>query len=136
MNLQDVKALMKEVGWGSLATTDGRTVGVRPMGGWVWFGAELWCAAGRDSDKVAQLRKVPHAEYCFCRADGLHVRVAGSCTVSEDAEDKLKLYKAVPLLAEHIADPASPEYVVIRMRPERIRAMASSDLEYEDVPVG
>ena len=85
MNLADVKALMKEVGWGSLATTDGRTVGVRPMGGWAWFGAELWCATGRDSDKVAQLRKVPLAEYCFCRADG-QFNLAGGASRSQNAE--------------------------------------------------
>jgi len=34
MNMEDVKQLRKEVGWGFLGTTDGKKVGVRPMGGW------------------------------------------------------------------------------------------------------
>jgi len=136
MGIDKVKALMKEVGWGSLATTDGETVGVRPMAGWAWMGDELWCATGRSSDKIAQLHKVPHAEYCFGKKEGQHVRIAGPCTVSTDNADKRKLYDAVPMLKHYIDDPASPEYVVIRMRPERIRVMDSPDLTYEEITLG
>jgi general stress protein 26 len=126
---------MKEVGWGALASTDGKTVGVRPMGGWAWMGEELWCATSTSSEKVAQLRKVPHAEYCFGKQEGEHVRISGSCTISIDTEDKIKLYEAVPLLQNYIDDPRSPDYVVIRMKPDRIRFMATADLAYQEVPL-
>jgi len=131
MSLEAAKGLMKEVGWGALATTDGRQVGCRPMGGWAWIGRELWCATGESSEKVAHLRKVPYAEYCFGNEAGQHVRIAGPCTVSTDNHDKRKLYDAVPLLKNYIEDPTSPEYVVIRMTPERIRMMAAADMTYE-----
>ncbi|UCD30209.1 MAG: pyridoxamine 5'-phosphate oxidase family protein [Planctomycetota bacterium] len=133
MNIDDVKALMKETGWGTLATTDGETVGVRPMAGWAWMDDELWCASGKTSDKINQLMKVTHAEYCFCNQEGKHARIAGECSVSTDNDDKLKLFKAVPLLKNYIEDPADPEYVVIRMKPDCIRIMATTDLEYEEV---
>lgn len=133
MTFDEVKQLMKDVGWGDFATTDGTTVGVRPMGGWSWFEGELWCAADGASDKVAQLRAVSHAEYCFSRPDGMHVRLAGSCTVSEDLEDKKRLFDAVPALKEYVKDPAAPGYVVIRMKPDRVRAMVTPDLTYQDV---
>jgi len=133
VSFEDVKRFMKEVGWGALATTDGQQVGVRPMGGWAWMGNELWCATGTSSDKIAQLRKVPHAEYCFCDKEGKHVRISGPCTISADNDDKLKLYETLPALKEHIQDPASPEYVVIRLRPERIRLMATPELGYQDI---
>ena len=136
MNFEEVKAFMKEVGWGSLATTDGKKVGVRPMGGWEWMDNELWCATGTKSDKIAQLKKVSHAEYCFCDREGKHLRISGDCTISEDNGDKLRLYQAVPALAQHIPDPASPEYVVIRMKPEKIRVMESTALAYEEVKIG
>lgn len=134
MSLENVKSLMKETGWGSLATTDGKSVGVRPMGGWAWFGEELWCATLTSSDKVAQLRAVPHAEYCFAKPEGEHVRIGGPCTISTNNDDKLKLYEAVPLLKNYIEDPTSPDYVVIRMKPDRIRIMRP-DMAYEDVPL-
>jgi general stress protein 26 len=134
VSIEKVKSLTKEAGWGTLATTDGKTVGVRPMGGWAWFEDELWCATSAASDKVTQLRAVPHAEYCFCKLDGEHVRISGPCTISTDNDDKLKLYQAVPLLKNYIEEPADPDYFVIRMKPGRIRVM-QKDMAYEEVPV-
>ena len=59
MSLEKVRALMQEAGWGLLATSDGRKVGCRPMGGWAWMAGELWCATAKSSDKIAQLGSVP-----------------------------------------------------------------------------
>jgi general stress protein 26 len=133
MNLEQVKQFIKQLGWGFLATTDGRKVGVRPMGGLAWKGNEFLCATFASSDKVAQLRKVPYAEYCFCDPAGRHVRMAGPCSISTDNAEKLWLYKAVPALKDHISDPASPDYVVIKMTPDNIRSMDSTDMKYEQV---
>ncbi len=133
MNLEDVKKFMKEVGYGVLATSDSSIVGARPMSGLAWNGDELWCATGDPSDKVTQLRKVPYAEYCFCSPQGKHVRIAGPCSISTDNDDKLWLYKAVPGLKDYIPDPAVPQYVVIKMRPDNIRCAETTDLTYTHV---
>jgi uncharacterized pyridoxamine 5'-phosphate oxidase family protein len=133
MNLEELKQFIKEVRWGFLATTDDRKVGVRPMGGLAWKDNQLLCATAASSDKVAQLRKVPYAEYCFCDSTGRHVRIAGHCSISTDNAEKLWLFKAVPTLKDHISDPASPDYVVIKMTPENIRAMDSPDMKYTRV---
>jgi uncharacterized pyridoxamine 5'-phosphate oxidase family protein len=133
MSMEEVKDFMREVGWGILATTDGEKVGVRPMGGWAWIGRELWCASGASSEKIAHLRKVPYASYCFANQEGKHVRIAGPCTVSTDDGDKRRLYDANPMLKNRIQDPASPEYVVIRLRPESVRFMKSTDMTYSEI---
>jgi len=135
MNFQTVEDFMKEVGWGFLATSDGKKVGIRPMGSCVWIGNELWSATRAGSDKTVQLGKVPYAEYCFSDSQGKHVRIAGPCTISTDNSDKLKLYEAVPVLKKYYKDPSSPEYVVIRMKPERIRLMAQTGRGYENIEV-
>ncbi len=135
MNIEGVKSLMHEIHWGALASTDGKTVGVRPMGGWAWMGRELWCATGASSEKVAQIGKVPHAEYCFGSTEGEHVRISGPCTVSTDNGDKKKLYDTVPGLKKHISDPADPDYVVIRMKPDRIRYRGATDHGYKEIPL-
>jgi uncharacterized pyridoxamine 5'-phosphate oxidase family protein len=134
MSLETVKALMKEAGWGAFATTDGKIVGVRPMGGWAWMGEELWCATSASSDKVAQLKIVPDAEYCFSKPEGEHVRISGPCAISTNNDDKLKLYEAVPLLKNYIEDPTSSDYVVIRMKPARIRIIQPG-MTYKEVPL-
>jgi uncharacterized pyridoxamine 5'-phosphate oxidase family protein len=133
MNIEQLKQFIKEVHWGFLATTDGRKVGVRPMGGLAWKDSHLLCATFSASDKVAQLRKVSFAEYCFCDSTGKHVRIAGPCTVSSDSAEKLWLYKAVPSLKDHVSDPASPDYVVLKMTPDNIRVMESTDMKYSQV---
>ena len=133
MDMEDVKQFMKEVGWGFLGSTDGKTVGVRPMGGWAWMQDELWCASMKSADKIAQLQAVPSAEYCFCDKDGKHLRISGPCTISSDNAEKLTLYNAVPALKDHIDDPASPEYVVIKLTPDNIRMMESTDLTYNQI---
>ncbi len=135
MNIEELKQFIKQVGWGMLATSDGRTVGVRPMGGLEWKGGELWCATFSGSDKIAQLNSVPYAEYCFCDSTGKHVRIAGPCTISTDNAEKLWLYEAVPGLKEHIPDPASPDYVVIKMSPDNVRAMDGTDMKYTEVEI-
>ena len=133
MSLETVKNFMKEVGWGFLATSDGNKVGVRPMGSCVWMGNELWSATTDWTEKIPQLRKVPYAEYCFSDREGKHVRIAGTCTISTNNDDKLKLYEAVPILKKYIKDPTDPKYVVIRMKPERIRLMAEAGKGYDDI---
>ena len=133
MNIEQVKQFIKQVDWGYLATTDGQKVGVRPMGGLAWKDNEVLCATFDSSDKVAQLKKVSHAEYCFCDSTGRHVRIAGPCTISTDNAEKLWLYEAVPALKDHISDPASPDYVVIKMTPDNIRFMESTDMKYSQV---
>ncbi len=135
MDIGEVKEFMKKSPWGILATSDGRRVGARPMGGLAWKGNELWCATFSASDKIAQLKRVPYAEYCFCDPKGRHVRIAGPCSVSIDNAEKLWLYKAVPSLKDHISDPASPQYVVIKMKPDNIRFMNSADLKYTQIEI-
>ena len=135
MSLEMVKSFMKEVGWGFLATSDGNKVGVRPMGSCVWMDNELWAATRDGTQKVLQLRKVPYAEYCFSDSEGKHVRIAGPCTISTNNDDKLKVYEAVPVLKKYYKDPSTPEYVVIRMKPERIRFLAQAGRGYEDIEV-
>jgi general stress protein 26 len=132
MTLEQVKQFIKQVGWGFLATTDGRIVGVRPMGAVAWKDKNFLCATHASSDKVAQLKKVPYAEYCFSDSTGKHVRIAGPCTVSTDNAEKLWLYKALPTLKDHVSDPASPDYVIIKMTPDNIRVM-NPDFSYRQV---
>jgi len=135
MTFEMVKSFMKEVGWGFLGTSDGNKVGVRPMGSCVWMGNELWAATTGGTEKIIQLRKIPYAEYCFSDREGKHVRIEGPCIISTNNDDKWKLYEAVPVLKNYIKDPAEPQYVVIRMKPKRIRLMAEAGKGYEDIEV-
>jgi uncharacterized pyridoxamine 5'-phosphate oxidase family protein len=135
MNFEELKQFVKQVNWGYLATTDGKIVGVRPMAGLVWKDNQLLCATFSKSDKIKQLAKVPHAEYCFCDSTGKHVRIAGQCSISTDNAEKLWLYNQLPHLAKYFPDPAAPLYVIIKMTPDNIRVMSVSTMKYEQVNI-
>jgi len=133
MNFEELKQFINQVGWGYLATTDGRIVGVRPMSGLVWKDSQLLCATGTASDKVLQVGKVPYGEYCFCDTAGRHVRIAGPCKIITDNAEKLWFYNQSPHLKDYVSDPASPEYVLIKMSPDNVRVMDPADRKYEQV---
>jgi len=133
MTLEQVKDFIKQIGWGFLATTDGHKVGVRPMAALAWKDGCFLCATHASSDKIAQLKKVPYAEYCFSDSAGKHVRIAGPCSVSTDDAEKLWLYKELPGLKDYVSGPTSPDYVIIKMTPDNVRVMDSTDMKYTQV---
>lgn len=135
MTFADLKKFMKDVRWGVLATTDGKTVGVRPMGALAWVGKELWCGAEKGQEKIAQLAKVPFAEYCFATPDGEHVRIAGPCRVSTKDEDKIKLYSLVMSLHKYYDTPYDKAFVVLRMRPTKVRQFIRKTYEYKNIKI-
>jgi uncharacterized pyridoxamine 5'-phosphate oxidase family protein len=71
---------------------------------------------------------------CFCNPTGRHIRIAGPCTISTNNTEKLWLYKVVPALKEHISDPTSSDYVVIKMTPDNVRVM-ETDFTYSRVEI-
>ena len=132
MSMSSVKALMRKACTGFLATTDGRRAAVRPMSACAWFGRELWIATGAKSAKVADVRKRPAAEVCYMAADFCNVRIAGACRLSRKPADKLKMFGAFRWMKDYFGSPADPAWVVLRMKPTRIRLMGK-DLKYREV---
>ncbi len=118
-----------------LATSDGKRVGVRPVRALYWADKELWCGIEKGQEKIGQLRKVPYAEYCFCDSTGKHIRITGHCSISTNNDEKLWLYKQVPELAKYFPDPKMPEYVIIKMMPDNIRAMSGTDMTYTQINI-
>ena len=136
MTFGQLKVFMKKVRWGVLATSDGRRVGVRPMGAWVWVGRELWCGAERGQEKIAQLAKVPFAEYCFSNSDGEHVRIAGSCRVSARPSDKALLFDRVRSLHKFYETADDKALLVLRMKPSKIRHFSRKTYAYTNIKIG
>jgi uncharacterized pyridoxamine 5'-phosphate oxidase family protein len=135
MDFKSLKKFVKDVRWGVLATTDGKTVGVRPMGSFVWVGKELWCGAEKGQEKIAQLAKVPFAEYCFSDSNGEHIRIAGPCRVSTNNEDKIKLFSLVLSLHKFYNTPYDKALVVLRMRPTKIRQFCRKTYVYKNIRI-
>lgn len=126
---------MKSVRFGMLATSDGKEVGVRPMAAWAWVDGELWCGAEQGQKKIAHLKKVPFAEYCFIDPDGEHVRIAGPCRVSASLEDKTRLFNLVISLHKFYETPCDKAFLVLRMRPTKVCRFNRKTYAYEKIKI-
>lgn len=133
MSFDQVKKIMEEAGVGFLATTDGDRAAVRPMGGGIWVGRELWYATSLSSAKVAQIKKKPSVEICYADKQWRHVRISGNCAVSTDNADKKKIYDALPILRKYYKNPADPALAVLRIKVKKVRLMDLSDMKYTEV---
>ena len=135
MDFEGIKTFIKDTGWGYLATTDGERPAVRPMGAVAWIGDEFCCATGAKDSKTVDVSKHPQVEYCFADKEGKHVRMQGTCRISTKAEPKAKLIELYPFLGKYFKGPDDPNYVVLCMKPERIRFMGEGSMEYDEVPI-
>jgi general stress protein 26 len=123
---------MKQVKTGFFATTDGKRAAVSPMTAYIWFDKEIWLAANAKAGKVQDVRKCPKAEFCFMDAKYNHVRIAGTCKVSEKLADKAAMFKAYEVMKRYFESPESTEWVVLRLKPQRIVFMGR-DMQYKKV---
>jgi general stress protein 26 len=133
MSLDDIQTFTESLGVCLLATTDGERPGVRPMSGWAWIDGEFWMASGRHSNKVHDLLAHPKAEVCFINQDQRHLRIAGLCEVSENQDDKTRLWNLLPGLKNYIKTPEDPGYVVLRLKPTIANMMGPTDMAYTDL---
>lgn len=126
---------IKSTPYGMLATSDGKRVGVRPVRALYWAGKELWCGIEKGQEKIAQLQKIPYAEYCFATPDGEHVRIAGPCILSTKLKDKTKLWDHVLSLHKFYKAPSDPMLVVLRMKPKKVRVFHHPTYTYKIVKI-
>ncbi|MCD6328402.1 hypothetical protein J7M28_12745 [bacterium] len=100
-----------------------------------WIGDEFCCATGAKDSKTVDVSKHPQVEYCFADKEGKHVRMQGTCRISTKAEPKAKLIELYPFLGKFFKGPDDPNYVVLCMKPERIRFMGEGSMEHDEVPI-
>jgi uncharacterized pyridoxamine 5'-phosphate oxidase family protein len=131
--MKDVRTLTEKVGTGFLATTDGRRAAVRPMSAYIWVGKELWLATGETSAKVADVAKRSAVEFCAMGKDFVHARVAGRARLSRAPADKRRLFAAFPWMKTFFRSAADPTWLVLKIKPTRVRYMGS-DMRVVDVP--
>ena len=136
MDFEGIKTFIKEARWGYLATTDGERPAVRPMGAVTWIDGMFCCATGTKDSKSEDIAKHHHIEYCFANKEGKHARMFGTCELSHKTEYKAKLIELYPFLGKFFKGPDDPEFVVLCMKPARIRFMdTDKSMEYDEVAI-
>ena len=102
--------IIREAGFGFLATTEGNQPRVRPMMPYLTQDGELLMAMLGRSRSIAQIKANPHVEICFVDRKMWYCRVTGTAQISADTLKKTLVFENVPMLRQYFAGPQDANY--------------------------
>ncbi len=124
MNREEAIDLIRDAGFGYLATTDGNQPRVRPMMPFLTEdGRQLLVALLGRSRSIEQIKKNPHVELCFVDRKMWYCRIAGKAQISEDTKKKTILWDSIPMLKQYFAGPQDPNFILAEVDIESAEAM-------------
>ena len=115
--------LVKDAGFGCLATVEDNQPKVRPMMPHLNDDGKLLLAILAQSRTIVQIKKNPKVEMCYIDRKMCFCRISGSATVSEDLEKKEIVWNNIPMLRNYFSGPADSNYVLLEIDTETIETM-------------
>ncbi len=123
MNKQEVIDLIKDTGYGCLATMEGNQPRVRPMLPYLDDEGNLLVAVLSRSRTIEQIKKNPLVEICYIDRKMWYARVTGKAKISMDMAKKQLAWDNIPMLRQYFSGPEDPNYVLIEIDTSAAEAM-------------
>ena len=124
MNKEEIIDLIKDAGFGFLATTEGKQPRVRPMMPCLTDEGNLLIALLSDSRTIPQVRENPLVEICYVDRKMCYCRIAGKASTSDDLAKKEIVWNNVPMLRQYFSGPQDPRFVLLEIDTGTIAAMS------------
>ncbi len=118
-----------------LASVDGDRPRLRPVSPVGADGFTVYVASLRSSNKTLELEANPAVELCYLDEGHDQVRIAGTAEPVLDATTRQTIWNRNPLLRAFLGTIENPEFVLYRIRPERVLFMREWALSYHQVPL-
>jgi len=128
------RAVMKADRFPDLATVDGDQPRVRPVSPVRTDGFTVYVANLRGYGKTAEIAANPKVELCYLDSRHDQVRITGKAEVVSDPAVLQQIWDDNPLLRQYLGAIDSPDLVLYRIVPSRVRFMKEWALEYHEVP--
>ena len=116
-----------------LATIDGSQPRVRPVSPVRVDGFIIYVANLRRYHKTEELAANPKVELCYLDDRHNQVRITGVAEVLTDRGLLQQIWHSNPLLRNYLGSIDSPELVIYRITPNRVRYMEEWALKYYEV---
>lgn len=123
MTKEEVVDLIKDAGYGVLASIEGNIPKARPMMPYLTDTGDLLLAVLGHSRTIQQIQQNPHVEICFIDRKMCFARLAGKAKVSQDADKKQSVWNNIPMLRQYFGGPQDPNFVLIEIDTESVEAM-------------
>jgi len=117
-----------------LATVEGHQPRLRPVAPLKTDGFTVYIANLRPYGKTSEIDSNPRVELCYLDHND-QVRITGTAEVVSDPVLKKTLWEGSAQLRRHLGESDSPEYILYRVVPSRVRFMKEWALTYREVPL-
>jgi general stress protein 26 len=129
---EEIRRIVGEAKWAYLATSASDQPSVRPVSTLVDEDLVCWIGTHACTRKVGQVKANPRVEMCFCTPEGrAHVRFSGAMEIVEDKQKKEWFFSVREYMASYLSGPDDPDYVLLRLTPDKIEVMPAAKMEYE-----
>ncbi len=116
--------LIKDAGFGFLATTEGKQPRVRPMMPCLTEEGNLLLALLANSRTISQAKENPLVEICFVDRKMCFCRITGKASVCNDIEKKEIVWNNVPMLRQYFSGPQDQKFILLEIDTNTIEAMS------------
>src|SRR5258708_605354 len=110
MNKEEAIDIVRDAGFGFLATLEGNQPRVRPMMPYLTEDGELLLALLGRSKTIPQIKANPKVEVCFVDRKMWYCRVSGTAEITSDLAKKQIVFENVPMLRQYFAGAEDPNY--------------------------
>ena len=118
-----------------LATVDRTRPRLRPVSPVDVDGFTVYVASLRSSHKTQELADNPAVELCYLDDGHDQVRIEGTAELIRDDSIRQDIWNRNPLLRGFLVSIDNPEFMLYRIRPQRVRFMREWALSYHEVPL-
>ena len=123
MNKEEAIDIVRDAGFGFLATVGGDQPRVRPMMPYLSEDGELLLALLGRSRTIADIKSNPKVEVCFVDRKMWYCRVTGTAVLSDDAAKKNLVWEGIPMLRQYFAGPQDQGFHLAVITIKSIEAM-------------
>ncbi|MDP2654454.1 MAG: pyridoxamine 5'-phosphate oxidase family protein [Candidatus Omnitrophota bacterium] len=124
MQKQEVIDLIKDAGFGVLATVDGGQPKARPMMPYLDEDGNLLLAVLAHSRTISQISQNPQVEMCYIDRKMCFARISGKAKISENKDKKQQVWYNIPMLRQYFTSLEDPNFVLIEIDTESVEAMS------------
>ena len=115
--------IIKDAGFGFLATIDGNQPRVRPMMPYLTDDNDLLIAFLGRSRSIEQIKKNHYVEICFVDRKMWYARITGKATMVDDISQKEILWEGIPMLRQYFSGPQDKNFYMAKVDITQIEAM-------------
>lgn len=123
MTKEEIIDLIRDTGYGLLATVEDKQPRVRPMMPYLTDDGKLLLALLSRSRTIPQINQNPQVEICFVDRKMWYCRITGKAKMSSNKENKEILWNNIPMLKQYFGGVDDPNFQMAEIDITTVEAM-------------